>query len=158
MLLVALSAADMLLPGLEGETQGLFAVCVLGDADEAAGHLPFECVAGCHESGMGAAVAHGHTKTLGTADGDVGAPIAGGCKESQGEQVGGDDYEGAGGVGGVNKAAKVADRSLGIRVLQQDAERIGVRVKLAVICHDYLVAQRFGADSDGVDCLGMATV
>ena len=134
------------------------ALFVLRDADEPARHLPFERVAGCHEGGMGAAIAHGHAKALGTADRDISAPFAGGRQQGQCKKVGGNDYEGAGGMGLFNKAAKIADCSFRVRVLQEETKRIGVRAKMAMVSYDDLIAQRFGPYLNRVDCLGVAFV
>ena len=48
---------------------------------------------------MGAAEAEGDTEALAIADADVGAEFARGFEHGQGEEIGGDDEEGAGLVG-----------------------------------------------------------
>ena len=86
-----LVAADVLLAGLQAEAHGGVAVAVDADADEAAGQLAFEFVFHGHEGGVGTAAAHGDAEALGAADGDVGAPFAGGLQKGEGEEVGGGD-------------------------------------------------------------------
>ena len=105
---------------------------------------------------MGAAVAHGHAEALGAADGDVGAPVARGRQQGEGQEVGGDDDEGAGGVGLFDEVAVVTDGSLGVGVLQEYAEGIGIGAVGLVVADDDPVAEGFGAYFDGVDGLGMA--
>ena len=71
----------------------------LRDADDAAGHLAGVFGLGGHEGGVRAAEAHRDAEALGGADGDVRAEFAGRLDEREREQVGGDDDQGAGGVG-----------------------------------------------------------
>ena len=119
-----LLAADVLLAGLEGEAVGLGSAGVDGDADEAAGQVALEFVAGGEEGGVGAAVAHGDAEALGGADGEVGAEFAGRGEQGEGEGVGGHDGDGSGGVEGGDGGAVVDDLAVGAGVLEDGAEDV----------------------------------
>ena len=118
-----LVAADMLLARLQGETVGGFAVCIDGDADEAAGHGALVVVFGGHEGGVRAAIAHGHAKALAVADDDVRAKLAGRPQQDQRQQVGGDDHERARFMGAGSERLVIEHVAIGGRVLQQHAKR-----------------------------------
>ena len=64
-------ATDVLLAGDEGEAQGGVAVTILGNANEAAGHLALEGVAGGEETGVRPTKTEGHPKALGGTDRDI---------------------------------------------------------------------------------------
>ena len=74
----------------ERRSAGL-ALGILGDADEAAGHLAFERVARGEERRVRPAEAQRHAEALGVADGDIRAEFAGRLQQREREQVGGDD-------------------------------------------------------------------
>ena len=126
-----LFAADVLFAGLQREAEGGAAGGVLADADEAAGHLALEGVAGGEEAGVGSAEAHGHAEALGGADDDVGAHPTGGGEEDEGEEIGADDGEGAGVVGGGDLGVEVAQGAGGAGVLQDDGK--GVSAPMAAV-------------------------
>ena len=73
----AVQMLDVALSRAEREPQGRIAVAILGDADEATGHLALKRIFGGEEARVRAAVTEGHAETLGRADGDVGAKLAG---------------------------------------------------------------------------------
>ena len=58
-------------------------------ADDAAGDDAFELVFGGEEGSMRAAVAHRHSEALRIAHDGVGAPLTGGHKQGQAQEVGG---------------------------------------------------------------------
>ena len=60
-----LVAADVLLARAEREAHGRIALGILGDADEAAGHLALEGIASGEEAGVGSAEAERYAEALG---------------------------------------------------------------------------------------------
>src|SRR5580700_6317424 len=72
-----LLAADVLLARLEREPQGGAALRVLGDTDEAAGHVTLVRIAGGKEGCVRPAIPHRYAKTLRAANSDVRAEFAG---------------------------------------------------------------------------------
>lgn len=141
-----LLAADVLLAGLQREAVGGAAVGVLGDAHQAAGHLPLQAVTDRHVGGVRAAEAHRHAEPLGGADRDVGAHLAGGGQHGEGQQVGGGDDLGAAGVGGVGDGAEVPDPAARARVLHEHAEAVGQLG--GEVALDQLDAERLGAGGE----------
>ncbi len=72
---------------------------IFGHADDAAGHLAFECVARGEERRVRSAVAERHAETLRAADGDVRAEFAGRLEQRERQQIRRDRDQRAGGVG-----------------------------------------------------------
>ena len=151
-----LVAADVLLARAEGEAHGGVAGVVLGDPDEAAGHLAFEGVLGGEETGVRSAEAERDAEALGGADGDIGAEFAGGAEQGECEEIGGDDGERAGGVGGDEEAFEVVDRAGGVGVLDEHPEAPRGGLKAAVVADDDVDAEGFRAGADDVDGLRVA--
>ena len=152
-----LVAADVLLAGAEGEAHRGITLGVLGNADEAAGHLAFEGVFGGEETGMRAAETHGHAEALRGADGDIGAEFSGGAEQGEREQIGGDDGERAGGVGGGEEFLEVVDAAGRVGILHEHAEGGGGgRGEGFVVADDDLDAEGNGAGFDDVDRLRVA--
>ena len=89
-------AANMLFAGLQRKAQGRAAAGIFGNADDAAGHVAFEVVAGGEEGGVRSAVTERDTKTLGAADGDVRAEFTRRFEERESEEIGGDGDKSAG--------------------------------------------------------------
>ncbi len=151
-------AADVLLAGAEREAKGGAALGVAGDADQAARHLAFVGVAGGEERGVRAAETEGDSKALGRADGDVGAELGGRTQQGEREQIGGDDAQRAGGVGGLEKRSEIVNTAGRVGVLDEHAEDVarGGEVERAVIAGDDGDAERRGAGADDVDRLRVA--
>ncbi len=82
-----LVSADVLLTGLESETDTGVALGVLGDGDDSAGHLTDVLLLDGHETGGGTSVAHGVTESLGGTDADIGVELAGGLDDGEGEEI-----------------------------------------------------------------------
>jgi hypothetical protein len=59
-----------------------------------------------------AAEAGRHAEALRGADGDIGAELARRAQQREGEEIGGDDGEGAGGVGGGEEFFEIVNRYL----------------------------------------------
>ena len=97
------------------------------DADDPAGHGALVGVPGGEEGGVRAAIAHRHAEALGGAEDDVGTQLAGRGEQRQGQQVGGDAGEAAGGMDGVDDGPRVADRTVAAGILDQDAEQVLAR-------------------------------
>ena len=105
---------------------------------------------------MGAAVAHGDSEALGGADGEVGAELAGGGEEGEGEGIGGHDGDGSGGVEGGDGGAVVEDLAVGAGVLEDGAEDFcGIEVGGGV-AEDEGPAEGLGAGLEDGDGLGVA--
>ena len=86
--------ADVLFPGLEGQTIGAIARAVLGNTDEASRHGAFQLVATGHERGVRATETHRDPETLGRTDRDVESHRPWFLQQGQGQQVGGHDRQG----------------------------------------------------------------
>jgi hypothetical protein len=112
---------------LQGQAQGGGAGGIDAEADEAARHVAFERFGGGEKGGVWATEAHGHAKTLCGADDDVGAHFARRGEEGEPQQIGCNDSQRAGGVGGVDFGPQVAEFAGGARVLEKDGEGGSVR-------------------------------
>jgi len=110
-----------------------FAVDILGNTDEAAGHLALELVFRCKKAGVRSAKAHGYAEALGRADRDVGAKFAGRSQQGQCEQIRRDDGESASGVRRREESFEIMDRSAGVRVLYEHAETVCPDLVIAVV-------------------------
>ncbi|MCY1291050.1 hypothetical protein D9M70_402210 [compost metagenome] len=153
-----LLAADVLLAGLHGQAQGRLAVAVDGDADQAAGHVALEGVAGGEVGRVRATEAQRHAEALGAAEGDVGTELAGRGQQGQGQQVGGHRHQGADGMETLHQFAVVVEVAVAGRVLQQGAE-VGAGVaELTLVADHYLDAQRLGAGAQHVEGLRVAVL
>ncbi|MNS83265.1 hypothetical protein D3C72_1170480 [compost metagenome] len=117
-----LLAADVLFAGLQGQAVGRVALCVDGDADQAARHRTLVGVTAGHERRMRATETERHAETLAVADHDVRTPFARGGQQGQGQQVGGHGHQAAARMHGIDQRLVVAHLAEGIRVLQQQAE------------------------------------
>ena len=80
-------ASDVLLAGLQGQPKRWLAISIARLADNPARHLAAKRIAGGKKGGMGTATAHGHSKTLGAANSDVGTQLTNGCKQHLGQGV-----------------------------------------------------------------------
>ncbi len=125
-------ALDMLLAGLEGQTDGAFAEAAYRDADDAARQVSFVFVGAGHPTGGRAAEAHGEAEALGGTAGDVGTPGSGFLQHGEGEQVAPGGHQASGGVGAGAEVRVVADFAIGGGVLDQGA--VAVRFKGIVKC------------------------
>ncbi|MCY1355197.1 hypothetical protein D9M69_416080 [compost metagenome] len=151
-----LLAADVLLAGLHGQAQGRLAVAVDGDADQAAGHVALEGIAGGEVGRMRAAEAQRHAEALGAAEYQVGAEFAGRGQQGQGQQVGGDRHQGAGRMGALHQGAVVRHVAGTGGILQQQAEVAGEVAQLGFLAYHHFDAQRLGAGAQHVEGLRVA--
>ena len=131
-----LGAADVLLAGLQGEGEALFAFHVHGAADDAAGHLAHVFFLAGHEAEVRAAGAERHAQGLAFAHDHIGAllaPLARGREDRQGRRVGDGDHQHAVGVGPVGEGVHVfqaaevvglADHQGGVVVACERAEAV----------------------------------
>jgi hypothetical protein len=103
-------------------TKPLLPSCVLGLADEAAGHLAHEGGLGAQHAEEGPAEAHGVAEGLALGRDDVGAELAGALQEAAHDRVGCYDEEGAGGVGRLRGRAYVAYLPREARIGRDHAE------------------------------------
>ena len=116
--------ANVLLPGLESQAEGLVTLGVAGDTDKTAGHLPLQGILDTKEGGVRATVAKGNSKPLAVAKGNVRTKLAGGLELGEGKKVGGDAQEGAVLVGLLRDGGQVVDLTVGIRILNEHSEDI----------------------------------
>ncbi len=110
--------ADVLLPRLQGHPQGVVAVAVLADADDAAGDLPLVLVQGSEVGGVGPTEAHRDAEALGIADHGVRPPLSGRGQQGQGEQVGADDGVHVRLPGGIHEGPVILDATVRPGILQ----------------------------------------
>ena len=90
---------DVLLAGLEGQTEGILAETVNGDSDDTAGNISLVLVAGGHPACRRATVTHAESESLGSSDSYVGSPCGGLLHDCQCEDVAVGGHEHAGLVG-----------------------------------------------------------
>ena len=148
--------ADMLLACAEGETHGRVAMNILGDADEATGHLALKLVLGGEEARVRAAESHRYTETLSGTDGDIGAEFTRRTQERKCEQIGRNDAKCAGGMGLFKEVREIVDAARGIGILDEDAESFVREVEPAMIADDDVDVQGFGPRPDDIDGLRVA--
>ena len=77
----------MLLAGLQSHPQSRIALCIDRYADNTAGKLPFESVAGGKKSRVGTTVAHRYAEPLRRANHHVGTHFAGRSQQCQRQQI-----------------------------------------------------------------------
>ena len=82
-----LFTADVLLACLQGESQRVVAMHILGHADQSARHVALELIATRHETGVGPTKSERHAKSLGGSNGDVRTPLARRLKQRQRQQI-----------------------------------------------------------------------
>ena len=114
-------AADVLFAGLEGQDISGAAGGVGGAPHESAGHLADVLLLAAEQAEVGAAKGWRDAQGLAFAGDDVGAEMAGGAQHSHSEGVGGDDEEGAVGVGGGCQVVQVVEGAVEVGVLGDDA-------------------------------------
>ena len=89
--------------------------------------MTFERVPGGKVSGMRPAIAQAAHQTLGVADGDIGTPLTRWCQEHQAQQIGRHNHQRTGGMCGLDEGPTIAKRSIGRRILKQDAKDLPSR-------------------------------
>ena len=107
---------------------------------------------------MRAAETHRHAEALRGTDGDIGTELARRAQQGEGEQIGGDDRQGAGGMGGGEERGEVVDAAGRVGVLDENAKDVSGEFKGAVIAPHDLDAKRLGAGADNVDRLRVTFV
>ena len=143
----------MLFAHLERHAQRLVAEAVDRDADDAAGHVALVGLARGHVACAGAAEAHRGAQALRRADGDVGAPLAGGFEQRQRKQVGGSRDQHALGMCCGREVRIVAHGAVGGRVLDDGAELLAREAVFVVFVDDQFDAERFAAREQHVERL-----
>ncbi|TFB01085.1 hypothetical protein CCMA1212_006819 [Trichoderma ghanense] len=119
-----LFASDVLLSGLQSQTEGLVSSAILGHANQAARQTSLAALLNSHEGGMRPSVAQGNTESLGVSKGNVGTPLAGRRQESQVGEIGGGAQQGALRVSKLGKLAEVGDTSVRVGILHHDANQV----------------------------------
>ena len=154
---VGLLAADVLLAGLQGHTQGGVATGVFRHADDAARHGALVLVAAGEEGGVRAAVAHRYAEALGAAEHDVGTQLTRRGQQQQAEQVGRHARQGLLGVQLLDQRAQVADLAEAVRVLQQGAKHLVAGEVVDAVDH-HVKAKGVGAGLHHGDGLRVAVL
>ena len=124
-----LLAPDVLLPGLQGHAECGLTLGVLGHADQSPRHLAGVLLARGQERRMGPTVAERDAKTLGAANGHVGADLGGWGEQKQRQQVCRHRHPRPGSPGPRAEGAVVVDGAVRGRVLHQRAEHPAVEVE-----------------------------
>ena len=150
-----LVAADVLLARAEGQPHGGVALGILRHADEPAGHLALEGILRGEETGMRSAEAERHAEALRGADRDIRPEPARGAEQRQREEIGGDDGESAGGVGGGEEIRIVLHAAGRVGVLDEHAEAAGPGLERAPVTDGDRDPERLGAGFHNVDGLRM---
>jgi hypothetical protein len=99
----------MLLTRLQCQAVGWTPTAVDAHPDDAAGQRPLGGRFCRNVRGVRAAVAHGHAKPLGGANGDVGAELAGRHEQRQRQRIGGENRHSAGRMQPLNQLAMIAN-------------------------------------------------
>jgi len=146
-------ALDVLFAHLERHAQRPVAQTVHRDADDAARHVALEGFARGHVARARTAQPHRGAQTLGRADGDVGAPFAGGFQKRQRQQVGDGRDQRALGVGGGREVRVVAHGAVGGRILDDGAELLAREAVFVVFVDDQFDAEGFAAGEQHVERL-----
>ena len=154
-----LFAADVLLARLQCQAVGRVAVRVDAHTDQAAGQGAFEGVAAGHVGRVRATGAHGHAQALCGADHDVGAHLARGFQQREGQQIGGHD-EGRGLRVALRRVtAEVFHQAGAAGVLRQGRKVLGAERGVpfsGALRHHHLNVQGLGPRLDHFDGLRMA--
>mmetsp|Transcript_21516 Transcript_21516/g.66703 ORF Transcript_21516/g.66703 Transcript_21516/m.66703 type:complete len:377 (+) Transcript_21516:1929-3059(+) len=154
-----LIAADVLLARLHRHAQRAVAVGVHRHADDAPGHQPLVLVGGRKEGGVGATVAHGHTKALRRAHHHVRAKLTRRREHCQCKQVGRHHHLRLGGLSLVDGGRVVQHATVRGRILQQHAADVVARVVEGLMIADHhLEAEAVGARLAHGDGLRVALV
>ncbi len=146
----------MLLARLQRHAQRGAPGPVLGDADDAAGQMPFVRLARREERGVRATVGHGNPEPLAVPDGHVGSPLTRRHEQCQREQIGRRGDERARRVRALAQRPEIAQPAVRARILHQGADHPVAETKLLRVAHDDLDAPRFGPRADHRDRLRMA--
>ncbi|MNM52926.1 hypothetical protein D3C81_640160 [compost metagenome] len=153
-----LFAADVLLAGLHGQAQGRLAEAVDGHADQAAGHVALERIAGGEVRRMRASKAQRHAEALGAAQHHVGIELTRRGQQGQCQQVGGHGHQRTRRMGALHQGAVVVDGTSAGRVLQQQAEIAvqGLAIQQRFISDDHFDTQWLGTGTQHIEGLRVA--
>ena len=110
--------ADMLLAGLQCQTQRRTPIFVHGYTDNAARHGTAIFIMSCEERRVRPAKSHRHPETLGAADNDIGAERARRREAYQSEKVGRHGHQHAFFVRRIDEYPVIIDRAAARRILQ----------------------------------------
>ena len=141
---------------MQGQPQRRATLSVLRHADEPPGHSALEFIARGEERGVRSTVAKRHAETLRVPYHDVRAPFTWRVKQSQRQQIGGDDDQRAGSVGLLYERAVIVEIAVRRRVLEQHREERGALCREAerlMVPDDYGDANGGRARADDFDRL-----
>ena len=148
-----LVSSNVLLTGLESQTQSRLALGILGLTHQAAGDLALVGIPGGEESGVGAAEPHRHTKALSAAHRDVGSE--GRHRRDQGlsQRIDRHGHQSPGVMSPLDQSGGVPKATLNPWQLQQNAEHRGIEHKIAWVQPLQLDVQRLGTGLQHGPCL-----
>ena len=152
-------AADVLLAGLQGQAVGGVAVHIHAHTYQAARHGALVFIAAGHVGGVRAAIAQRHAEALGSADDDVGIPLAGWGQQSQRQQVSRHDKSRLLAMHGGYICTQVINAAAGGGVLGQHGEVVASECSVPLgsrVSQLHGDAQRLGAGLDDLNGLRMA--
>ena len=138
-------AADVLFAGLQRQAVGRAAICILGDADDAARHLALEFIRYRHVGSVGAAEEEGYTKALRRAQNDIGTQVSGAFKKQQGQRVSDHGGQRAAGVQLFNHGRRIENLSFGAGVGDDCTDEVFAHQALAHVHDLYLEVNGAGA-------------
>ena len=150
-----LLAADVLLSGLQRQSQRRSARGVPRDSHQPARQRPLVGLAHGDVGGVGPAEAHRHPESLGGAHHGVGAHLAGRSEHAQRQRVGDDRHQRVMGVGPLDDASEVGHRAGSAGILHQQPV-YAVEVDSSRVAYDNLEADGLGPGRHHGDGLGVA--
>ncbi|CAG9942264.1 unnamed protein product [Clonostachys rosea f. rosea IK726] len=129
-----LLTANVLLASLQSKAQGRVAQSILGNTDDTSRNLALVLLGAGEESSVGTSVSQRNTKSLGAAEGNVGAELAGRLELSEGQEICGDANETLALVDEVGEALVVEDTTTGIGILEKNTNET-----LAGLLHEFVL-------------------
>ncbi|CAH0038163.1 unnamed protein product [Clonostachys rhizophaga] len=126
-----LLTANVLLASLQSKAKGWVAQSILGNTDNTSGNLALVLLGAGEESSVGAS---GNTKSLGAAEGNIGAELAGRLELSEGQEIRGDANETLALVDEVREALVVENTTAGVGVLEKNTDEA-----LAGLLHEFVL-------------------
>ncbi|CAI6084484.1 unnamed protein product [Clonostachys chloroleuca] len=129
-----LLTANVLLASLQSEAQGRVAQSILGNTDDTSRNLALVLLGAGEESSVGASISQRNTKSLGAAEGNVGAELAGRLELSEGQEIRGDANETLALVDKVREALVVENTTTGVGVLEKNTNEA-----LAGLLHEFVI-------------------
>ena len=126
---------DVLLPGLQGQTQGRAPLSIAGLTDQSTGNLALVRLACGEKCRVRSAETHGDTKALGTSDSDISTHGSHRCHQCLGQWINRHGHQCPDSVAALDQISGIPDSSISARKLQQnsknaliDADVVGIHL------------------------------